>query len=579
MRRLHVKALSRLMSAAALVLAGTVGLTGPALPSTASAATPACQVTYTVVNQWNTGFQASIDITNNEAALTGWTLGFRFDSGQQVTNGWNGVYSQASQQVTVTDAGWNAVLNGGQTTNIGFVGAYSGVNTSPTAFTLNGVACNGARQTPSVTLTSPANNSVFTAPATIGLAATVVEPGGTISRVDFFDGATLLGSDTTSPYTFTLTGAAAGSYSFLARAVDGAGATGDSLTSSVLVRPAGTSPQAPAVHVSGNHLVDGSGNTVMLRGVNRSGTEYQCVHGFGVFDGPNDDASIAAMATWNVNAVRVPLNEDCWLGLANVMPQFAGLNYQNAIKAYVTLLHQHGMDAIIELHWSDGVYTGNSGSCANVTADCQKPMPDAGHAIDFWRSVAATFAGDDAVVFDLFNEPFPDRATTDLTAAWTCWRDGGTCPGISFPVAGMQTLVDTVRGTGATNVILLGGLAFSNDERQWLAFRPTDPTGNLGASWHSYNFNICIDLTCWNSQIAPVAAQVPLVAGEIGENDCAHGYIDNLMNFLDQHSAGYLGWAWNANFNCNSGPALISSYDGTPTGFGIGLRSHLLGLG
>ncbi|HEX5494741.1 MAG TPA: cellulase family glycosylhydrolase [Mycobacteriales bacterium] len=576
-----MKALSALAPLSALVLVGSAGLAAPTLPSmpTANAATPACQIAYTVINQWPTGFQASIDITNNEATLNGWTLGFRFPGNQQVVNGWNGVYSQTSTQVSVGDAGWNAVLNGGQTINIGFVGSYSGTNDPPTAFTLNGVSCNGAPQTPNVTLTSPANNTVLTAPATIQLAATVVEPGGTISRVDFLNGGTLLGSDTTSPYTFALANAAAGSYSFLARAVDAAGATGDSLTSTVLVRPAGTSPGAPVVHVSGNHLVDQSGNTVMLRGVNRSGTEYQCVHGFGIFDGPSDDASIAAMATWNVNAVRVPLNEDCWLGLPNVMPQFAGVNYQNAIKAYVSLLHQHGMDAIIDLHWSDGSYTGNSGSCANATADCQKPMPDAEHAVDFWRSVASTFGGDDAVVFDLFNEPFPDRATTDLTAAWTCWRDGGTCAGISFPVAGMQTLVNTVRAAGATNVILLGGLAFSNDERQWLAFEPTDPAGNLGASWHSYNFNICIDLNCWTNQIAPVSAQVPLIAGEIGENDCAHGYIDGLMNFLDQHSAGYLGWAWNANFDCNSGPALISSYDGTPTNFGIGLRTHLLGLG
>jgi hypothetical protein len=75
--------------------------------------------------------------------------------------------------------------------------------------------------------------------------------------------------------------------------------------------------------------------------------------------------------------------------------------------------------------------------------------------------------------------------------------------------------------------------------------------------------------------VAPVIAQVPLLVGEIGENDCAHGYIDGLMNFLDAHNTGYLGWAWNANFNCSSGPALISNYNGTPTNFGIGLRDHL----
>ncbi|MFF3818533.1 cellulase family glycosylhydrolase [Streptomyces bluensis] len=88
-----------------------------------------------------------------------------------------------------------------------------------------------------------------------------------------------------------------------------------------------------------------------------------------------------------------------------------------------------------------------------------------------------------AVVFDLFNEPCPDRATSTATQAWTCWRDGGTCPGLAYEVAGMQDLIDAVRGTGAKNVILAGGLAYSNDLSQWPTYRPNDPTGNLAAAW------------------------------------------------------------------------------------------------
>ncbi|HEX3670530.1 MAG TPA: hypothetical protein VHT92_02375 [Candidatus Cybelea sp.] len=69
------------------------------------------------------------------------------------------------------------------------------------------------------------------------------------------------------------------------------------------------------IKVSGNHLVDGNNDVVDLHGVNRSGTEYACVQGWGIFDGPSDSTSIQAMTTWNVNVVRVPLNEDCWLGI------------------------------------------------------------------------------------------------------------------------------------------------------------------------------------------------------------------------------------------------------------------------
>src|SRR5215467_3262318 len=103
-----------------------------------------------------------------------------------------------------------------------------------------------------------------------------------------------------------------------------------------LVAPAavalhGATPVAAAnptsgLHVSGNQLLDASGSQVVLWGVNRSGGEYACVpHGSptstptGVFDGPMDDTAVAAIASWTgVNAVRVPLNEDCWMSHPNV---------------------------------------------------------------------------------------------------------------------------------------------------------------------------------------------------------------------------------------------------------------------
>src|SRR5437899_9521636 len=105
-------------------------------------------------------------------------------------------------------------------------------------------------------------------------------------------------------------------------------------------------------------------------------------------------------------------------------------------------------------------------------------MPDLDHSVTFWSQVASAFRGNDAVIFDLFNEPWPD-SQRDSVAAWTCWRDGGTCPGVSFQTVGMQTLVNTVRGAGATNVIALGGVQYSNTLTQWLAYKPNDPLGRL----------------------------------------------------------------------------------------------------
>ncbi|AUY53494.1 cellulase family glycosylhydrolase [Streptomyces sp. CB01881] len=331
---------------------------------------------------------------------------------------------------------------------------------------------------------------------------------------------------------------------------------------------------APELGVTGNRLTDPGGATRRLVGVNRSGGEFMCVQGHGIFDGPVDDAAVQAIADWRANTVRITLNEECWLGLDNIRPEYRGAVYVGAVKELVDRVLAHGMTPVVELHWTYGQYTGASAGCSDVHASCQKPMPDARYAPAFWTSVANTFKDDRRVVFDLFNEPYPDRATATTEQAWACWRDGGTCPGIGYEVAGMQDLVDAVRATGSRNVVLVPGSAYSNDLSGWLAHAPSDPTGQLAAAWHVYNFNSCASETCWTSTLAPVAARVPLVAGEIGENTCGHAFVDRVMKWSDDRGLSYLGWTWNT-WDCSSGPALISGYDGTPTAFGIGVRDHL----
>jgi endoglucanase len=332
---------------------------------------------------------------------------------------------------------------------------------------------------------------------------------------------------------------------------------------------------APQLHVSGNELVDASGQQVLLHGADRSGTEYKCVQTGGIFDGPTSTASINVMKAHGINAVRVPLNEDCWEGDSYINPAARGANYQNAVKGYVHRLNADGMVVILDLHWTDGAYTGAASACSSAEATCQKPMPGMG-AVPFWSSVASTFKDNDAVIFDLFNEPYPEQADQmNYTEGWQCWLNGGNCAGISYPVAGMQDMVNAVRSTGANNVLMLGGLEWSNDLDGWLAHEPNDPDHNLAASWHSYNFNACSQESCWNSQIAPVAAKVPVIAGEIGENDCSDSYVTPLMKWLTSHDASFLAWTWNTDFNCATGPGLITSYNGAPTGFGAGVESAL----
>jgi endoglucanase len=380
---------------------------------------------------------------------------------------------------------------------------------------------------------------------------------------------------TAQTVTITANSSGTGSTTFTASAT---GLT--SVTFTAIEETASTGGAAPQLHVSGNKLEDSNGNQVILHGVDRSGTEYACVQGNGIFDGPNDQASITAMKTWGpVNAVRVPLNEACWNAESYVTAADAGTNYINAIKAYVSLLNSNGMVAILDLHWTDGLYTGSSSGCSSAEATCQKPMPDSAEAIPFWTSVANTFKGNNAVIFDLFNEPYASRAdNNNTTEGWQCWETGSPCTGISYPVAGMQQMINAVRSTGASNVLMLGGEEYSNDLTDWLQFEPTDPDHNLVASWHSYNFNTCSSQSCWTSEVAPVIAAVPVVAGEIGENDCAGTYIDPLTTWLESENTSFLAWAWNADFACSSGPGLITDYTGTPTAYGAAYKAILQAL-
>jgi endoglucanase len=91
-----------------------------------------------------------------------------------------------------------------------------------------------------VTITAPANNATFTAPATITINASATSSTGTISKVDFYNGATLIGTDNTSPYTFTWNNVAAGTYSLTAKSTDNLNAVLTSAAVNITVTSAAT---------------------------------------------------------------------------------------------------------------------------------------------------------------------------------------------------------------------------------------------------------------------------------------------------------------------------------------------------
>lgn len=311
-----------------------------------------------------------------------------------------------------------------------------------------------------------------------------------------------------------------------------------------------------------NQLQDSAGKPVHLTGVNRSGTEYACIQGWGVFDGPSDDSSVAAIAAWGANAVRIGLNEDCWLGINGAQQQYSGAAYAQAISDYVRLLHRHGLYAIVALMWA--------APGAN-RATWQEAMADQDHGLAFWSSVAATFRDDQATLFELYGEP--------SWVSWPCWADGCTYSDKygSWQTAGMGQMLRTVRQAGAHNVVLASGIDYGNNLSSWLAYSPSDPDHQLAASFHLYGDNTCKESECWDSSVRDVAKRVPVVTAELGEradgSSCGHAFVDGYVSYAHSNGLSYLAWVWDTWNPCST---LILDYKGTPTAFGAAYRSQLL---
>jgi cellulase/cellobiase CelA1 len=103
--------------------------------------TAACRVEYRP-DSWGNGFTAAVTVTNGgNSVINGWTLQWAWSGNQQVTNSWNATVTQSGNQASARNAPWNATINPGQNASFGFQATYSGSNSAPTQFVLNGAPC------------------------------------------------------------------------------------------------------------------------------------------------------------------------------------------------------------------------------------------------------------------------------------------------------------------------------------------------------------------------------------------------------------------------------------------------------
>jgi len=321
--------------------------------------------------------------------------------------------------------------------------------------------------------------------------------------------------------------------------------------------------------VPGGQIYNSLNQRVTLRGVNKPGSEYICMSQNFTFDGPANAADIRSISSWGINAVRIPINEDCWLGING--PKWGGVQYQTDIKNYVDLLRANNMAAIITLAWT---------ATGTTKALSQARMPS-DHSKAAWKSITNLFKDYslyDHVIFEVFSSPSPAFGAFDTTPAWDCWKYAGPYCNDNPNYASIPSLVIEIRNNTPSNLIMVPGVSNGNClSSTWKNFFDSTNNTNVVASIRINNFPGTTITT--TSQLTTYALPIyqagyPVVISELAENDCSPNFINPILSWASNNYFHYMAAHWNT-YDCAGGPGLIVTYEGTPTSFGSGYLKHL----
>jgi mannan endo-1,4-beta-mannosidase len=106
--------------------------TTPPTSTTPPSGARACTATYSIVGQWQGGFQGEVRVTAGSAAISGWTVAWTFTDGQTVSQAWNATVTSSGSSVTTRGMSYNSSLSAGASTTFGFLGSWNGTNSTPT---------------------------------------------------------------------------------------------------------------------------------------------------------------------------------------------------------------------------------------------------------------------------------------------------------------------------------------------------------------------------------------------------------------------------------------------------------------
>ena len=228
-----------------------------------------------------------------------------------------------------------------------------------------------------------------------------------------------------------------------------------------------------------------------------------------------DDRAMETAGAWGANTLRFQLSQP---GLDPRDPLYSDAYVRRIIDG-VALARAHGFVVILSIQDQ-----GPSGG--------QSHAQPSEATIRDWQTLTARFNGDQNVIYEMFNEP-QNRPTP---AGWQAWRNGH------------QPVLDAIRSTGATNVVIADAGQFG----QRLDGVPLlhDPLGQVAYGVHPYLTHTLREPADWEPGFGFLAGQYPVVATEWIANSKVRfchpewgSTSPQLLQFLQQRDIGILGWA------------------------------------
>ncbi len=305
----------------------------------------------------------------------------------------------------------------------------------------------------------------------------------------------------------------------------------------------------PELHVDGAELKTPDGKPVWLQGLCLDSLEWSA-------GGEKLDKSLpVAIEGWHSNVIRLPVTENFWFGRGPWQANDGGVGYRKIVDTVIAEAAKRGAYVVLDYH-SFGT-----------------PGPE---AVAFWRDAAVRYKNHPGVIYELLNEPIP--------ADWKEWRDGGLLTRDDllnrandevFDSPGMQGLLDTVRSTGAHNVVVAGGIGWGyelaglND-----GYALTERADGHGIMYSSHLYPWAKN---WEKCLVPVLGKYCIFSGEVGSPPLDWKGFDfikpewripdvgdwpnDAIGLIQKYKINWTGFS----FHPSCGPCAISDWDYTPT--------------